>query len=105
MSLLTACAGDPATKKQQHYSKGTRYLAAGKYNEAVLEFRTALQIDAAFADAHHQLGLAYWRKGWIPDARFELEASARLAPEGEAFALGLADPLAELGLADDALAL
>ena len=67
--LLTACAGGPATKKQQHYSKGTHYLAAGEYNEAVLEFRTALQVDPGFADAHHQLGLTYWHKGWIPADR------------------------------------
>ncbi|PYM80400.1 MAG: hypothetical protein DME13_23005, partial [Candidatus Rokuibacteriota bacterium] len=103
--LLTACAGGPATKKQQHYSKGTHYLAAGEYNEAVLEFRTALQVDPGFADAHHQLGLTYWHKGWIPDARFELEAAVRLSPDREPFALDLADLLVDLGLGDDGLRL
>src|SRR5919108_4246476 len=80
-SAVAACTGDPVTRKQQHYAKGTGYLADGKYNEAVLEFRSALQIDPAFADAHHRLGLAYWRKGWIPDARFELEAAVQLGPD------------------------
>jgi len=102
---LAACSGDPVTKKQQHYAKGTGYLADGKYNEAVLEFRSALQIDPSFADAHHRLGLTYWRKGWIPDARFELEAAGQLVPDREVFNLDLAELLVDLGAADEALRL
>src|SRR5213593_1838625 len=85
--LLSGCAGDPAAKKQRYYTRGAEYLAAGKYNEAIIEFRSALQVDSDFAEGHHQLGLTYRRKGWVLDARLELEKAASLNPGDPALAL------------------
>src|SRR3990172_5605969 len=101
--LLAGCAGDPSAKKARHFDRGSQHLAAGKYNEAIIEFRNALQIDSNFADARHGLGLSYRRKGWVVEARAELEGAAALKPEDPALSLDIANLLLELVLPDDAL--
>ena len=64
-----ACSGDPAVEKRKQIEKGAQYLKEGKYNEAVIALRSALQIDPNDADARYQLARTYRRKGWIIDAR------------------------------------
>src|SRR4030095_7903817 len=77
--VLTGCFQDPQVKKQQHLERGSRYLSDGKYNEAIVELKNALQIDPKFVPALHALGRAYYAKGWYPDAVRELSR----ASEGE----------------------
>src|SRR5690242_3144919 len=77
--LLAACAKDPSVEKQKHVSKGNGYLKTRKYNEAVLSFRNAVQIDANYADAHVGLARTYRRKGWLADARSEYEKALQIS--------------------------
>jgi len=51
---------------------GKRYLADGKYNEAILSFRAAISANPQFVDAHYELALVYARLGQFFDASQEL---------------------------------
>ena len=57
--LFTGCITDPNKRKLRHLAKGETYARGGKYREAVIEFRNALEIDSRFAEAHYQLGRTY----------------------------------------------
>lgn len=59
MVLLAACSTDPSKQKLKYLKSGERYFKEGKYQEAVIQFRNAVQIDPRFAEAHHQLARAY----------------------------------------------
>ncbi len=81
LTLLTplvflGCTQDPVVKKQQHVERGSRFLEEGKYNEAVIELKNALQLDPTFVPALHALGRAYYAKGWYLDAARELSRAA-----------------------------
>src|ERR1700679_3091065 len=58
-ALLVSCSSDPNTRKLKYLNSGEKYFKSGKYQEAVIQFRSALEIDPRFAAAHYQLGLAY----------------------------------------------
>ena len=55
--LFTSCSGDP----QKHIARGEDFLKQRKFQEAVMEFRAAIDIDKNSADAHW--GLARAREG------------------------------------------
>ena len=59
--LLTACA-KPATWQEQ-YDLGLRYLEEGNYEEAILAFTAAIEIDPKQAPAYIGRGDAYVRSG------------------------------------------
>src|SRR5688572_6830462 len=42
---VSACSQDPDVKKRQYLERGTAYHADGKYNEAIIQLKNALQID------------------------------------------------------------
>src|SRR6516164_5677527 len=59
LAVLAACSRNPAKYKAAFLSGGEKYAKEGKYQEAVIQFRNAIEIDPRFAEAHHQLALAY----------------------------------------------
>ena len=79
-ALLAACSPSPEVTKRQALDRGTRYLAQGKPNEAVVELRTALQVDPTFFPALHALGRAYIAKAWYADALRELTRALKVDP-------------------------
>src|SRR4029453_11088508 len=79
--LVGGCAQDPNIKKQQYLERGTKFLADGNYNEAVIELKNALQIDPKFAPALQAIGRAYRAKSWYGDAVKELQRAVELAPD------------------------
>jgi Tfp pilus assembly protein PilF len=93
-----ACAGDPAARKKQVFDQGVHYLQNGKYNKAVIAFRNSLQIDPDYTAALFQLGRTYRRKGWLIDARGELEKAVRTRPDFAEARFELGEVLLEMGL-------
>ncbi|HKZ06300.1 MAG TPA: tetratricopeptide repeat protein, partial [Methylomirabilota bacterium] len=79
-ALLMSCAQDPAAKKQGHYERGRKYQGEGRPNEAIIEYRNALQVDGDFVPALRALAGAYREKSWDEDAARELSKAARLEP-------------------------
>ena len=57
---LAACQDD-ATRLQEHMTRGEAYADEDRYEEAIIEFKSALQIDPNVADAHYGLAHAYLR--------------------------------------------
>ena len=82
---LAACqkapeAAEPADEApgwQAKYDLGVRYLSEGKYEEAILAFEAAIEIDPKNADAYRKLAEAYEQTG---DERFALCVTARRRP-------------------------
>ncbi|HUS12394.1 MAG TPA: tetratricopeptide repeat protein [Pyrinomonadaceae bacterium] len=58
---------NPEKTKAEHLSKGEAYLKESKFNEAVLEFRNALQIDDKLAPAYWGLARAYESLQRLPE--------------------------------------
>src|SRR5438046_2785255 len=87
---LGACTKDPNVLKQRHVEKGGSYLKDRKYNEAILAFRNAVQIDPNYVDAHVGLARTYRRKGWVIDARNEYEKAMQLRGDAPDLRLELA---------------
>ncbi len=99
---MVSCSQDPETKKQKHLARGEKYLAEQKLDEAILEFRNALQVDPKFVEAHAQIGRAYQRKGWAIDARWEFQRAVELKPDHVGAQLDLASASLDLGALQDA---
>ncbi len=59
LALLTSCSADPNKQKFKYLRSGEAYFEKGKYQEAVIEYRNALEIDPRLAVAHYQLGRTY----------------------------------------------
>src|SRR5579872_3311030 len=60
-TTLAGCTFDPNKRKMKYANSGEEYAEQGKYREATIQFRNALQIDPKFAEGHYQLALAYLR--------------------------------------------
>jgi FimV-like protein len=105
-----ACTSDPAVKKQQYLDSGNRYFEQGKYAEAIVEYRNAVEIDATFGPARKRLAEAFARMGDDRNAYREFIRAADLLPSDvdvqlNAGKLLLADrrPAEALARADSAL--
>ena len=70
--LLNACTKSTASWQEQ-YDLGVRYLSEGKYEEAVIAFNAAIEIDPKRADAYIGLADAYMALGDVEQARLVLE--------------------------------
>lgn len=62
------CDNDPKVARQKYLETGDRYFKNGKYREAIIFYKRALQKDARFAQAYYQLGNAEMKRGSFIDA-------------------------------------
>jgi tetratricopeptide (TPR) repeat protein len=77
-ALLLAACTTPEKAKAQHVARGQALLKDKKFQEAVLEFRSALQIDDNLADAHWGLANAYEGLQRYQEAFEEMRRTAEL---------------------------
>ena len=61
--FLTACGKTGAATWQEQYDLGVRYLSEGKYEEAILAFTAAIEIDPKQEDAYLALAELYVSQG------------------------------------------
>ena len=82
LGLLVAmgCADDQA-KLAEHLERGDAYLEEEKFAEAVLEYRSVLQIDPNHADAHYGLAKSFLGTRQVQKAYWELQETVRLDPD------------------------
>jgi tetratricopeptide (TPR) repeat protein len=78
--LAVACTTDPAVKKQQYLDSGNKYFDQGKYAEAIIEYRNAIGVDAAFGQARKRLAETYARTGNARGSFDEFVRAADLLP-------------------------
>lgn len=76
---LAGCA-NPEKAKAEHLSKGDAFLADGRFQEAAIEFRNAIQIDENLAAAHWGLARAYEGLQRGQEAFEELRKTVQLDP-------------------------
>jgi len=64
---LSSCNRDPNVAKKRYVESGNKYFEKGKYREAILMYRDALQKDRRYGEAHYRLGLTYLRMNSMRD--------------------------------------
>src|SRR5688572_29957687 len=80
--ILTLAAGCSNTEeaKKQFFENGDAFLKAGKHQEAIVEFRNALQQDDKYGEARFKLAEAYEGAGNTGAAYREYVRAADLLP-------------------------
>jgi tetratricopeptide (TPR) repeat protein len=85
--FVAACGRSP----QGYLEKGNQCFAAGKYDDAELNYRKAAQKDAGFGDAFYRLGLTELQKKDLPQAYNALTSAVQLLPGRAEVQVALAD--------------
>ena len=80
LSALAGCRANPEAVRQRAFESGERLYAAGKYADATLEYRKALQQDPKFGPARFKLAEAYAASGNLRAAYPEYLRAADLLP-------------------------
>jgi tetratricopeptide (TPR) repeat protein len=79
--ISAGCSKDPAVEKQSKLKRGDAYAAQGKLDEAIIEYRGAIQLDPKLGEARRKLGDAYAKKGDQANAAREYIRGADLLPD------------------------
>lgn len=80
LCLIAACAGDPEKRRLAFLKSGDSYFAEGQYNEAILEYLNAVQVNPKDATARVKLAEAYLRLGDGTKALAQYVRAADLSP-------------------------
>lgn len=82
-----ACTQDPEAAKRNLLVTGNKYFNSGKYKEASILYRKAIQRDRRFGEAYYRLALTELELGRIAEAVAALERATELEPaNADAFA-------------------
>ena len=82
--LLSGCSQSAAASWQEQYDLGVRYLSEGNYEEAIIVFNAAIEIDPKRADAYIGLADAYEAQGDAEQARQVLTAALTVVTDTDA---------------------
>ena len=77
---LVSCNRDPNVAKKRYLDSGNKYYERGKFKEASIMYRNALQKDQRYGPAHYKLGLAYIHLGQFAPAVQSLRRAVELLP-------------------------
>jgi len=102
--VASACQRDSASAKRRLLASGDRYFAAGKFGEAIIEYRSAVQQDPRSGEARAKLADAFLGAGDGANALREYVRAADLAPEDLNLQLKAGNLLLMAGRFDDARA-
>ena len=104
---LCACGQSAQAKWQEQYDLGVRYLSEGNYEEAIIAFTAAIEIDPKRPEAYVGRGGAYIGSGETAEnlaaALADYEAALELDETNAAAWLGIADVYIRQGDYDKAL--
>jgi tetratricopeptide (TPR) repeat protein len=88
--VIILCAA--CSRNSEYYvANGKKLAALGKYEEAALNFRKALQRQPEYGEAEYQLGLTLERLGKQPEAYQALSRAVDLLPKRDDVKVALAD--------------
>ena len=101
---LCACGQNAEAAWQEQYNLGVRYLSEGNYEEAIIAFTAAIDIDPKRAEAYVGRGDAYWAQEDAASAQVDYAAALELTEQAGADLYGkLAEAWAALGDREQAL--
>ena len=78
--FLSACAGDAKSQAAKYRDTGNKYFKTGRFKEASIMYRRALQKDMRFGDAYYQLGLTELKLGKFVESLRALQRAVELLP-------------------------
>ncbi len=81
--VLVSCNRDPNVAKKHYLENGNKYFAKGKYKEASIMYRNALQKDQRYGAAYYRLAQTDLRLGRVPNALGELRRAIELIPKDQ----------------------
>ena len=87
---VAACAKDPEAAKLEYAQSGDRFVEENKLAEAVVQYRSALQIDPGSGDLRFKLARVYDRQGDLRNATQEYLRAAEAMPDSAEVQLGAA---------------
>jgi len=96
---LVSCSRDPNVAKKRYLENGNKYFARGKFKEASIMYRNALQKDQRYGSAYYHLALTDLKLGRIPNALGELRRAIELIPKDQPEHLESEVRLAEIYIA------
>jgi tetratricopeptide (TPR) repeat protein len=76
---FAGCGGSP----QSYVDRGNRYVEAGQYADAAIQYQKAIQKDPRLGDAHYRLGLLNLKRNQPAAAYRSLALAADLLPANE----------------------
>jgi tetratricopeptide (TPR) repeat protein len=97
-------AAPPPIYRAAHTDLGSTLAGAGELEDALVEWRKVLQVDATFCDAAANLGMTLSRLARFAEAAPVLELAARLEPAAADVRLDLGRTYIALGRYREALA-
>jgi tetratricopeptide (TPR) repeat protein len=100
---LPACQDD-ASKVSEHMARGQDFVKDEQYREAIIEFKSALQIEPNNADAHYQLAHAFLNAKKVREGFWELRETVRLDESNHDAKLEFSQLAILAGEKDEALA-
>src|SRR6266481_4659310 len=89
--LAASCSRDPKVQAQRYLQNGNKFFDKGKFKEASIMYRRALQKDLRFGEAYYRLALADLKLASYGDAARALRRSVELQPNNADAASKLAD--------------
>lgn len=104
LALLAAGCSNSEQSKKQHFDNATRFMEAGKTQEAIVEYRNALKTDSKYGEARLRLSEAYQAAGNTNQAYREAIRAADLLPKSNEAQLRAVRYLLAAGQFDDAKA-
>src|SRR4051812_23401998 len=75
---IEGCSKDPDVSKREYLRSGDAYVAEKKFNEAIIEYRNAVQQDPTFGEARLKLAESYQEVGNVAGAYAEYIRAADL---------------------------
>jgi tetratricopeptide (TPR) repeat protein len=99
-----ACRQDSRAARQRFLDTGNRYMAAGEYAEAIIEYRNARALDPTSGEARMKLAEAFMQAGDFGSALQEFVRAADLLPDNLPLQLRAGNLLLLAGRFDDARA-
>jgi cellulose synthase operon protein C len=103
-TAFAACSKDPEAQKQRFMASGDRYVSEGKFREAVIDYKNAVQADPVSGQARAKLAAAYEKIGDGSSALSEYVRAADLLPDDVGLQLTAGNYLLAARRVDEALA-
>ena len=96
---MAGCSRDPNVVKKRYLESGNKYFAKGKYKEAAIMYRDALQKDQLYGPAHYKLAVTWYKLGQVPGAVQEFRRAIERLPKEDADHWNAVVQLSEIYLA------
>src|SRR5260370_25694867 len=89
--VLPGCSREPKVLREQCVINGNKYFRNGKYKQASILYRRALQFDPKYAEAHYRLGLTAMQLKDYSTAAQSFQRACDLDPSNDDAAIHLAE--------------